>query len=360
MQPTQFSAAVIGAGAGGKLSMRGLTASRRFDFAAVADLRPEAQREATVLYPGIRTFATHQELFAALQPEVVCVSTWAPSHLAVTRAALELPLKGILVEKPLGDAYTAGKEILDHIRAKNLPMVVPHNLLVADHSRQVLQRVWDGEIGDLRLVEIENTSWDIINAGIHWLNFFVMLVQRDPVEWVLAACDTSTRTYRDGAQVETNAVTLAQTRGGVRVVMQTGDYVRILPQGKGALFRLVGTRGWLEFYGWESRYWLLNEKHPRGELIEVESSTQTGHTRHLLNLAAQIDRGEPDYAVAESSLMALEVCEAAYLSHRLRCQVNLPLNRFTRPAPNGWDPGKLYDPSLGGRDGRKLPPLSGG
>src|SRR3712207_8225841 len=47
-----------------------------------------------------------------------------------------------------------------------------------------------------------SARWDIINAGIHWLNFFVTLTDNEPLDYVIAQCDTTTRTYRDGMQVE--------------------------------------------------------------------------------------------------------------------------------------------------------------
>ena len=62
-----------------------------------------------------------------------------------------------------------------------------------------------------------------INAGIHWLHFFVTLTRNEPLDFVMAICDSSTRTYRDGMQVETMAITYAQTHSGIRVVMNTGD-----------------------------------------------------------------------------------------------------------------------------------------
>jgi predicted dehydrogenase len=337
--------------------MKGLAASERFELVAVADLREKARREAEASYPGIRTFASHEEMFAHCQPDIVCVSTWPPSHLEVTRDALDLPLKGILVEKPLADNSGDGLEILERVRAKRLPLVVPHGLLVAEHVRQIIDLVQQGRIGDLKLVEIECTGWDILNAGVHWLNFFVVLTRGEAVEWVMACCDTRTRTYRDGMQVETAAATYVQTRSGVRAVMNTGDYVKISHEGVGVLFRLVGTRGTVEFYGWEPCYRLLNEAHPRGRLIQVDPGPKTAHQRYLEALADQIDRGQPDYVVAESSLAALELCEAAYLSCKHGCMVSLPLSQFVVPPPAEWEAGRPYSGQGGGRDGRKLPPL---
>ena len=79
--------------------------------------------------------------------------------------ALRLPLKGILVEKPLGHTAASGRRILEAIKAKGLPMAVPHGLLAKRTPTEIIERVQRGEIGDLKLVEIQNSGWDIINAG---------------------------------------------------------------------------------------------------------------------------------------------------------------------------------------------------
>jgi predicted dehydrogenase len=349
-----YRAAVVGAGAGGTLSMRALDASERFQLVAVADISDEALARAREAFPGVETYRDHQDMISAHELDVVCVSTWPPTHRAVAEDALALPLKGILVEKPLADNWRDGRAILDRVRALGLPLAVPHGLLVADHGRQILDLVHQGRIGALELVEIECRGWDIINAGIHWLNYVLVLANGEQVAWVMAGCDTRTRTYRDQMQVETMAVTYAQLCRGMRIVMHTGDEVEVSVQGAGTLFRLVGTEGTIEFYGWEPRYRLLNGAHPSGELIEVSPGPRSGHQRHLEHMALEMDRGVPDYAVAESSLAALEVVEAAYLSCRRGCQVMLPLSTFVAPEPNGWQPGLPYSGQGGGRDGRKL------
>ena len=310
--------------------MRALAASDRFELVAAADLRPEVCAELERLFPGIRTFPNHRELFAACPTDVVCVSTFPPSHEEVALAALRLPLKGILVEKPLGHPAASGRRITRAVR---------------DPA---------GEIGDLKLMEIECSRWDIINAGIHWLNFFVLLTRNEPIEYVMGLCDARTRTYRDGMQVETIAVTYAQTRSGIRVVMNSGDDVLVNREGKGHLFRIVGTAGQIVYSPWESTYEILNAAHPEGATISPGSFAVSGHQRHLERLADEVESGRPDYAVAESSLLALEICEAAYLSSRLHCQVNFPLETFVPPPAVDWDPGQPYSGQGGGCDGRKL------
>ena len=68
---------------------------------------------------------------------------------------------------------------------------------------------------------------------------------------------------------------------------------------------------------------------------------------------AQMDAGQPDYAIASSSLVALELCEGAYLSSAHRCRVTLPLSEFTPPPEPDWRPGQPYR-GHGGRNGREL------
>ncbi len=352
MNDSIYSAAVVGGGAGGRLSLDALVASPRFALKAAADLRPEVRQDLETRYPGLRTFATHGDMFAAVPDlDVVCVSTYPPTHEAVTSDALHmLPLlRGMLVEKPLGHTAASGRAILDMIRARNLPMAVPHGLLARRTPLEIIDRVRRGDIGELKLVEIQNTRWDIINAGIHWLNFFVQVTGNAPIRHVLAGMDRSTRTYRDGMQVETISVTSAQTESGVRVILHIGDDVVVNMPGKDTVFRLWGTAGTFEFYGWESGY-RFNE-----EWIVPEELSVTGHRRHLENMAAQIDTRMPDYSVPESSLIALEICEAAYLSARYGCRVSFPFGDFVPPVgTNDWQPGEPYGGMGGGRDGRTL------
>ena len=350
----KLTATVVGGGSGGRLSLTGLAASAEYTLKAVADLRPETGAELEKLYPGLRAFTSHEQMFRECPADVVCVSTWPPSHEAVTRAALQGPLKGILVEKPLGDTAAAGASILAQVKARGIPMAVPHGLLVTRHTGEIFKRVQGGEIGDVLLVEVQCRGWDILNAGIHWVNFFVQLVKNEPVDWVLAQCDASTRTFRDGLQVETMAVTYAQTKSGVRLVMNTGDYAVTTRAGKGTVFHILGTQGSIEFWAWESAYRIVSPAFPTGKHIDVTPHPQTNHQMHLENLARQIAAGTPDYAVAESSQTALEICEAAFVSSRERCQVTLPLAGFKAPPQNDWRPGTPYSGSGGGRDGRKL------
>ncbi|OPZ13411.1 MAG: Inositol 2-dehydrogenase/D-chiro-inositol 3-dehydrogenase [candidate division BRC1 bacterium ADurb.BinA364] len=349
-----YTACVIGGGSGGKLSANALARSPRFELLAIADLKAETRADLLMKFHGIRAFGDYRELLRECPADVVCVSTFASTHEPIARAAMELPIQGLLVEKPLGHTYAAGKAVVEEAKRRRLPLVVPHGMLQNRALQDLLRRVHEGEIGPLRLVEIENSNWDISSAGIHWMHFFVNLIGDDPMDFVLTACDSSTRTWRDGMQAETMSVTLGQTKGGVRVVLHIGDEIRILPDGKKCIFRVIGEDGRIDFYGMAGEYRLFNPRHPNGEWISAEKYAEPGHQRYLEELAGMIDSGQPDYANAEKSLRALEIVDAAYLSNRHRCLVRFPLESFVPPAPSNWDPGSPYSGQGGGRDGRKL------
>ena len=260
-----------------------------------------------------------------------------------------------MVEKPLGHSHVSGTAILDKVKERDLPIAVPHGLLVRPTPIQVMRHIHEGDIGTLTLVEIQCKEWDIINAGIHWLDYCLHAAGIPVLEHVMAICDPHSRTFRDGMQVETEAITYVQAQSGLRIVMQTGDFVEVAKEGAGTLMRFVGTGGQIEFWPWGEGYYIQNETHPRGFFTKPSfGEKRSGHQVHLENLAAQILSGRPNFEIAEVSLAALAICEAAYLSSRRRCKVILPLADFSPPVPVEWDPGSPYSGQGGGRDGRQL------
>lgn len=348
-----LTAAVVGAGAGGTLSIDALMASELYTLIAVADLSEASLAKVSERTGGaVATFTSFEDMLRESPADVVCVSTYAPSHLQFTRQAVESgTVRGMLVEKPLGDTTAAGREILALLKEHDLPVVVPHGLMAQRAALEIIERVHAGDLGELRLVEMESPQWDIINAGIHWFQFFGALV-RSPIEMVLSTADTSTRTFRDGMQVETEAITLARAASGVRVLLNTGDTIPV-PDETVCLMRIIGTHGFIEFRAFESSYVLVTADHDR-TVVVVEPFAVSGHQRHLEHLADQIHSGERDYVIPDTSLQALEIVEAAYQSNRSGSSVVLPIEGQQPDPGTDWDPGAPYSGSGGGRNGREL------
>ena len=352
-----LTASVIGAGMGGNASLQALANSPHYDLRAAADIAEAARTQVHRRFAGVDTFGDWQSMLRECPTDVVVVSVPPALHRPAVVDALELPLRGILVEKPLGHCLVDGRAILNAIRVRGLPICVPHGLLVRATPRKVLAHVAAGDIGQVQLIEIRCTGWDVINAGIHWLQFCMTALDSPDMDHVMALCDTSSRTYRDGLQVETVAVTYAAARDGTRIVMQTGDFVDIGREGRDTLMRFCGTQGVIEFWPWSEGYCIVNAEHPGGaNLLPENPETRGPHQVHLDNLAVQIADGMADYAIAEDSLKALEICDAAYRSSFHQCRVRLPLDDFVPSLPDrDWQPGQPYAGTGGGRNGRKLP-----
>ena len=134
--------------------------------------------------------------------------------------ALELPLRGLLVEKPLGHLPVRRPRHPERIRARRLRFVAAR-LLVRTTPLKVLAHVAAGDIGKVQLIEIRCTGWT--SSCRHPLAGLLHNALDSPdMDHVMALCDTSSRTYRDGLQVETVAATYAVTRGRNPHRVQTG------------------------------------------------------------------------------------------------------------------------------------------
>ena len=345
-----YAATVIGAGRGGKLSLAALFASHRYRLAAVADPDEDARLGLARDFSGVEIYPSHIELFAGCASDVVCVSAPTPMHYDITLEALEQQPRGLLVEKPLAISSAQARDLLGRIVRAGIPLVVPHGMFALAVPRQVLRLVHDGAVGELDSIEVQN-SVDLLNAGIHWISYALALLEGDPVVSVLAACDTEERVINDGAQVESAGMTCFRTQRGVSLMLQSGVHTTIrsvkLPAmtHKGALFRLSGSAGMLEFHAWGDRYWLLNGEHPGGAVVHVEAAEESPHQWFLEELARQIDSQQFDYEIAERSVEALALIEAAYLSAQTCTRRRLPDEDVTAPLNTAWRLGQAHTSS---------------
>ncbi|HEX4214327.1 MAG TPA: Gfo/Idh/MocA family oxidoreductase [Candidatus Dormibacteraeota bacterium] len=350
----RLTASVVGAGAGGSLSIDALTALDEYELVAVADLRLDVRRALEERLRGVRTFEQASEMFAACPTDVVCVSTYASTHEEIALMAMRGPVLGMLLEKPLSYDVGGARRLLDAVKGRDLPAVVPHGMLTRGTPLAVKARIDAGDIGRVRVVEIESRNWDLINAGIHWLHFTLTVLADERVTDVLAAADTSTHTYRDGMQVETESLVQARTDAGTRIFVNSGDHLPTTAPGRAIVLRFIGTGGVAEFWGWEQGFALITAQGGDQHPATPAEPALIGHARYLRDLAGMIASGKRDYRGAERSIAALEVIEAAYLSAHLGCNVRLPLDAFVPPDSSDWHAGQPYGGQGGGRDGRRL------
>ena len=312
-----LTAAVIGCGHGGRLSVEALANSDLLEPVAAVDASPEALEQIEKCYPDIRTFNGVREMMKECLPDIVCVSTPAPTHEPISRELLNLGVSGLLIEKPLAVDGSQARKLLDDIKNIKCPLVVPHGMLVLPAPVEIKRLVRSGDLGRIISVDVQN-SVDLLNGGIHWLVYLLDLFERDELNSVHAQFDTSSRRVSDAVKVETKGTTSFRLDSGINIKLSSGVGVRpqssvIAPQDQmGALFRIVGTKGRLEFAAWSGCYWIETEER-QGTTVRCAAPLDPPYHRTFLeSLANNVMNAQADYHSAELSVQALEIIRSAY------------------------------------------------
>lgn len=315
-----LTASVIGCGHGGGLSLAALNNSRAYELIAAADLSADARKHVAYRLPHLRIFADFRDMLAECHTDVVCVATPAPSHASFAREVVSRNPKGLLLEKPLACDFSTAAGLLKEIQETDCPAVVPHGMLVLPAAQEVKARLRRGDIGQIVSVEIQNAV-DLLNAGIHWLAYLLDVFDSDKPGIVNAEFDTGGHVVNDGVQVESRGTTRMELESGLRIELQSGYETRptsdVLPreEQRGALFRMAGSNGVIEFSAWAGSYW-IQVGESDGELVKrALPAGSSYHQLFLEQLAQNIAAGKPDYRSAELSLAALRLIESAYRQH---------------------------------------------
>ena len=315
-----LTASVIGCGHGGGLSLDALSNSMDYTLVAAADPSAEARKHVADRFSDVRVFADFRDMLAECSTDVVCVATPAPSHASIAREVLLHNPKGLLLEKPLACDVSTATELLRDVRDAACPVVVPHGMLVLSAAQEIKARIRRGDIGEIASVEIRNAV-DLLNAGIHWLVYLVDVFDNENPRIVSAEFDVSGHVVNDGVQVESRGVTRIEIDSGVCIDLHSGNKTEptsdVLPRAEqqGALFRVTGLKGVIEFSAWAGSYWIQVDNSD-GELVKQPLPAGLSyHQIFLEQLAQSIAVGEADYSSAELSLVALRLIEAAYEKH---------------------------------------------
>lgn len=315
-----LTAAVIGCGHGGGLSLHAVSNSDDYALIAAADPSADARKRVADRFPNVRLFADFREMLAECRNDIVCVATPAPSHASIAREVLLHDPKGLLLEKPLACDASTAEELLSEIRDAACPVVVPHGMLVLPAAQEIKVRIRRGDVGQIVSVDVQNTV-DLLNAGIHWLAYLVDVFDNDNTRTVNAEFDVSGHVVSDGVQVESGGVTRIELESGLCIDLHSGCKTdptsEVLPRAeqRGALFRVTGSKGVIEFSAWAGSYWIKVGKSD-GEFVKrALPAGLSYHQIFLEQLAQNIAIGKPDFGSAELSLAALRLIETAYHQH---------------------------------------------
>lgn len=146
-------AAVIGTGAIARSHLACLASLPGVEVVAVADLSPARAESAAESFGVPRWFTGAEQLLAAVQPDVVHVTTPPGSHHGIAAAALRAGAH-VVVEKPVTPTYTEWKQLRALADDLGLRLIENQNYRFSREIRRVRELVASGEFGDVRQVDV--------------------------------------------------------------------------------------------------------------------------------------------------------------------------------------------------------------
>ena len=177
MESRTLGVAVVGAGYWGPNLIRNFGAHEAWHVAAVCDLDTERARKVVGAARDVEVSDSLEYVLGLDTVDAVAIATPAHTHQRIALAALRAG-KHVLVEKPLADSRTGGREMVEFAAANELALMADHTYCYTPAVLKIRELVEQGALGDILFIDSVR-----INLG---------LVQPDvDVFWDLAPHDLS-------------------------------------------------------------------------------------------------------------------------------------------------------------------------
>jgi predicted dehydrogenase len=148
-----MKSALIGAGRIARQHLTCLQGLPDVAIAAVCDLSPAAAESAAERHGVPAWFTDHHKMLADVRPDVVHITTPAPSHYQL---ALDCVQAGahIVVEKPITETFDELETLLRQADERQRVVIEDFNYLFNHATREIAARIASGELGAVAHVEI--------------------------------------------------------------------------------------------------------------------------------------------------------------------------------------------------------------
>ena len=162
--------AQIGCGYWGPNLLRNFHQLPNAEVVMVAEASADRRKFVERGFPGVRTVATAEEVFADASVQAVVVATPAFTHYAMAMTALRAG-KHVFVEKPLATNVKEAREILTFAAARNLTVMAGHTFLYNPAVRRLKEIVDSGELGELFYIYSQRLNLGQLRSDVNaWWN----------------------------------------------------------------------------------------------------------------------------------------------------------------------------------------------
>lgn len=266
-------------------------------------------------------FEDHEMMLDAVDPDIVSVCTPPKTHPSIVADCAGHPsVEGIHCEKPVAPTWGESTAMAETCTSEEVQLTFNFQNRGKPAVRTVTDLLADGEIGDLRRVEVRRA--DLMQTGIHNIDLANHFAGDPEVEWVIGQADTrGERVWYTDMHVENQGLGLWAYENGVHGLAFTGDYADEITN---AHLRLAGSHGEIELEFWQENPVRVRAA-DAGGWRQVPVADGDPQTETLRDVVAALREERPSMVGAEKALRVTELVFAIWESAKRRGRVELPL-----------------------------------
>lgn len=186
----------------------------RIKLVGLVDTNQKKLNLASKYFPGISLFASAEEMFRNIKPDIVSVATHSDSHLPLVKLAAKFGTRAIVCEKPIAGSLKEAKEMIKICRENKSLLFINHQRRFDPLVREWRGRVKNGLIGDI----LQSNSFycnGLFNNGTHIIDLLRFFLGE--VDWLRAVTNEKTSWNKNDKNVDA----LIRFKNGARVVLQS-------------------------------------------------------------------------------------------------------------------------------------------
>ncbi len=324
---SEYTAAVIGTGGVANRHAQYYEQSDRVTLVAGADINDERLSEYCDQHEIEHRYRDHEAMLDEVQPDIVSVCTWNPTHMDLAMDAMEAGARAVVSEKPMGDDLGRPMDAVAMAEETGCYFVVHHQTRFSTGHNAVKKLLAEGAIGEPVSVRV-SSGGGLLNIGSHLVDNMRWILGDPGLEFVIGWIQRETHRFERGSYAEEKTNALIRFEGGDEMTLSLDMEDGV----KNKFHQFSGPEGTIVFDREEA---VLIDTDGRHEPLAIEQPS------YLEELLVWMDGGPVHRNVASEALEAQRILMAIYesaLSHR---RVDPPYERRVSPLAEAVEAGEL-------------------
>ena len=273
-------------------------------------------------------YADHQQMLEEIQPDMVSVCTWNPTHMRLAMDAMEAGAKAVISEKPMGDDLGGPMDAVALAKQTGCYFVIHHQTRFSTGHNAVKKLLADGAIGEPVSVRV-NSGGGLLNIGSHLVDNMRWILGDPDWEFVIGWIQRDTNRFERGSYAEEMIHALIRFEGGNEMALSIDMEDGV----KNHAHQFTGPDGVITATREEAVLLNADGLH---EPMAIEP--QQGYFEELL---AWMDGGPVHRNVASEALVAQQILMAIYESAIHHRRVEPPFDKRQSPLDEAILAGEL-------------------